>query len=112
MFGADGGGIMGLIPLIAFFAIFYFLLIRPQQKQAKKHKEMIANLKKGDKVITAGGFHATVMHVDEDSAKVRLAEGTLATIEKESIAKMQPEEEPEDDDDDDDDDEVENDSKK
>ncbi|HSR36429.1 MAG TPA: preprotein translocase subunit YajC, partial [Desulfurivibrionaceae bacterium] len=54
---AAGGGFGAFIPLILIFVIFYFLLIRPQQKKAKEHQNYLANLKKGDRVITGGGIH-------------------------------------------------------
>jgi preprotein translocase subunit YajC len=60
-----GGGLMGLLPILIMFAIIYLLLILPQQKQQKKHSEMLKSLQKGDKVVAAGGIHATVVGVDE-----------------------------------------------
>ena len=55
--GEGAGGFAGFIPLILMFVIFYFLLIRPQQKRTKEHRAMVANLKKGDRIITSGGLH-------------------------------------------------------
>ena len=54
----------GILPLILIFVVFYFLLIRPQQKKLKSHKEMITNLKKGDKVVTQGGIMGTIHYVN------------------------------------------------
>ena len=70
-----------LLPLVALFAIFYFLIIRPQQKQAKAHKEMIINLKKGDKIVTNGGLMVEVVKVEDaffvvknsDNSEMKLA---------------------------------------
>lgn len=76
-----------LLPLIVLFAIFYFLVIRPQQKQAKTHKEMIANLKKGDKVITNGGIIGEVVKPEEDFIKVKLNDDVTIKVSKEYIAK-------------------------
>lgn len=76
-----------LLPLIVLFAIFYFLVIRPQQKQAKTHKDMIANLKKGDKVITNGGIICEVVKPEEDFIKVKLNEDVTIKVSKEYIAK-------------------------
>jgi len=76
-----------LLPLIVLFAIFYFLVIRPQQKQAKAHKEMIGALKKGDKVITNGGLIGEVVKPEEDFIKVKLNDDTVVKITKDSIAK-------------------------
>jgi len=56
------------------FAIFYFLLIRPQQKKAKEHREMVNNLKKGDRVITSGGIHGRITSLDEGTVTVEIAD--------------------------------------
>ena len=80
--------ISSVLPLVALFAIFYFLVIRPQQNQAKKHKEMLSALKKGDKIITNGGLICEVVKTEEDSIKVKLNdEGTLVKISRDFIAK-------------------------
>ncbi|MEE4603566.1 MAG: preprotein translocase subunit YajC, partial [Desulfobacteraceae bacterium] len=63
--GGGAGGFGGLIPIILMFVIFYFLLIRPQQKRNKEHKEMISNLKKGDRIITSGGIYGRVTGLDD-----------------------------------------------
>ncbi|WP_041958219.1 preprotein translocase subunit YajC [Sulfurospirillum arsenophilum] len=77
-----------LLPLVVLFAIFYFLVIRPQQKQVKKHKEMLEALQKGDKVITSGGLICEVVKPEEDSIKVKLNdEGVMVKISREYIAK-------------------------
>ena len=77
-----------LLPLVVLFAIFYFLVIRPQQKQVKKHKEMLEALKKGDKIITSGGLICEVVKPDEDSIKVKLNdEGIIVKVSREYIAK-------------------------
>ncbi|ATB70113.1 preprotein translocase subunit YajC [Sulfurospirillum diekertiae] len=77
-----------LLPLVVLFAIFYFLVIRPQQKQVKKHKEMLDALKKGDKVITSGGLICEVVKPEEDSIKVKLNdEGVIVKVSREYIAK-------------------------
>ena len=65
MEGSSTDLISSLLPLVALFAIFYFLIIRPQQKQAKAHKEMVSNLKKGDKIVTNGGLMVEVVKVED-----------------------------------------------
>lgn len=70
-----GGGFASLIPLILMFAIFYFLLIRPQQKKAKEHREMLNNLKKGDRILTNGGFHGRIVSLDENTMIVEMGVG-------------------------------------
>lgn len=66
------GGLVSLLPLVLIFVVFYFILIRPQQKKAKEHREMLAALKKGDRVVTGGGVIATVVRVAPDSDEVIL----------------------------------------
>ena len=81
----------GILPLILIFVVFYFLLIRPQQKKLKSHKEMITNLKKGDKVVTQGGIMGAIHYVNEDgtislevadNVTVKVAKGMIADIAK------------------------------
>jgi len=64
--GQPGGPLMTFMPLILMFVIFYFLLIRPQQKKQKEHKQMLENLGRGDRVITAGGLYGRVIEAKED----------------------------------------------
>ncbi len=79
-------GLMGmLLPLAVFVVIFYFLIIRPQKKRQKKHEEMLASIRPGDQVVTAGGFFGTVKAVKEDSYILEIAEGTKARVLKSSI---------------------------
>ena len=76
-------GIGQFIPLILIFVIFYFFLIRPQQKKVKEHKLMVQNLKRGDKVITSGGIIATVERVMEnDRAEIEIADNVKVEIVK------------------------------
>ena len=78
-------GIGQFIPLILIFVIFYFFLIRPQQKKAKEHKIMIENLKRGDKVVTSGGITGIVERViDNDKVEVDIAENVKVEIIKSS----------------------------
>ena len=76
-----------LLPLIVLFAIFYFLVIRPQQKQAKTHKEMLGALKKGDKIITNGGLIGEVVKPEEDFIKVKLNDDTTVKVSRDYVAK-------------------------
>jgi len=62
------------VPLILLFVVFYFLLIRPQQKQQKLRKEMISNLKKGDRVVTIGGIHGVIKEIDDTVMSMRVAD--------------------------------------
>ena len=77
----SNSGIGQFIPLILIFVIFYFFLIRPQQKKAKEHKIMVANLKRGDKVVTSGGIVGTVERVMEnDKAEIEISENVKVEI--------------------------------
>ncbi len=82
---AGGSGMEGIFMLLIMFAIFYFLLIRPQQKRAKQHKELIESLKAGDQVITAGGLHGKVVAVQDNLATVEIASGVRVKINRGSI---------------------------
>ena len=88
--GAPAGGMMaqfqGLIPLVFMFAIFYFLLIRPQQKKAKEHRALLDALKKGDQVVTAGGMHGKVTSLDDQVVTLEIAPGVNVRINKGYIA--------------------------
>ncbi|MBX7491334.1 preprotein translocase subunit YajC [Helicobacter turcicus] len=76
-----------LLPLIVLIAIFYFLIIRPQQTQAKRHREMIASLDKGDKIVTSGGFIVEIVKREEEFFMVRLNDDTLVKLSKDYVAK-------------------------
>ena len=115
-FAQDGGGMGGLeplIPLVLIFVVFYFLLIRPQQKKAKAHREMIAGLRRGDRVVTSGGIIGQVQRVLGDTElSVQIAEGVRVRVLRSMIAEIVAKPEPSrartrarDDDDDDYDDE-------
>ncbi len=86
--GAQGGGFAAFIPIILMFVIFYFLLIRPQQKKAKAHQEMVANLKKGDRVVTNGGLHGVITAIDENTATLEIAEKVRVKISRGSVAAL------------------------
>jgi len=91
---APGGGFSGLIMMVAIFAIFYFILIRPQQKKMKEHKKMVEELKKGDEIVTAGGMYAVVENTTPDTLTVKIAEGVKVKITRSSVgAVVKPEEE-------------------
>lgn len=85
---ADGGqsALTSLIPLVIMFGIFYFLLIRPQQKKAKEHKALLESLKKGDRVVTAGGMHGKVTAVEESVVTLEVAAGVNIKFNKGHIA--------------------------
>ena len=77
----SGSGIGQFIPLILIFVIFYFFLIRPQQKKAKDHKLMVSNLKRGDKVVTSGGIVGTIERiVDNDKIEILISENVVVEV--------------------------------
>ena len=77
----ESSGIGQFIPLILIFVIFYFFLIRPQQKKVKEHKLMVESLKRGDKVITSGGIVGTVERIiDNDKVEVQISENVVVEI--------------------------------
>jgi preprotein translocase subunit YajC len=80
-----GGGFQSLIMMAVIFAIFYFILIRPQQKKMKEHKKMVDELKKGDRIVTAGGMYATVENASPDTLTVKIAEGVKVKITRGSV---------------------------
>jgi preprotein translocase subunit YajC len=85
--GAGGGGGLGaFLPLIIIFAIFYFLLIRPQQKKSKQHKQLLADLKKGDKVVSSGGLHGIITGLADDVVTVEISPKVRVKITRGSIA--------------------------
>ena len=77
-----------LLPLVALFAIFYFLIIRPQQKQAKAHKEMIINLKNGDKIVTNGGLMVEVVKVEDAFFVVKNSDNSEMKLAKEFVTRL------------------------
>jgi len=79
--------LMQFFPIIALFAIFYFLIIRPQQKAQKEHQAMLESLTKGDRIVTNGGLIVEVVKVEEDYFKVKLNEDTTAKLDKAYVAK-------------------------
>ena len=78
-----------LMPLFLIFAIFYFLLIRPQQRRAKEHKEMVAGVQRGDKIVSSGGIRGKVVKVVGDfDVEVEISQGVKVTLVKSTIAEV------------------------
>ena len=77
----DSAGIGQFIPLILIFVIFYFFIIRPQQKKVKEHRAMVESLKKGDKIVTSGGITGTITRViDNDKVEVEIADNVTVEV--------------------------------
>jgi preprotein translocase subunit YajC len=82
------GGIGTIIPLILMFVLFYFLLIRPQQKRQKAVQRMQSDLKKGDKVVTIGGLHGFIDSIDENKAVIKCGDGSRLTFDRNAIREV------------------------
>lgn len=92
-----GGGMMQTIILFGLiFVIFYFMIIRPQQKRQKERQKMLDALKKGDKIVNAGGIHGVVVGLDEKVALVQIADNVKVKVERGSITAVLKEAQPED----------------
>jgi len=80
------GGIASFIPLILIFVVFYFLLIRPQQKSAKQHQLFLNELKKGNKVMTKGGVHGVITGLTDTVIKLEIAKDVIVKISRDAVA--------------------------
>jgi len=79
--------ILQFLPMIALFAIFYFLIIRPQQKAQKEHAAMLESLAKGDKIVTTGGLIAEVVKPEDDFIKIKLNDDTVVKLDRAFVSK-------------------------
>ena len=84
------GGILSFLPLVILFVVFYFLLIRPQQKKAKQHKNMVAELKKGDEIITNGGLLAKIIDVGENFLTCEIAAKVEIKVQSNAVSTLLP----------------------
>ncbi len=85
---SQGAGLAQLFPLVLILLIFYFILIRPQQKQQKEHAKMLENLKKNDQIVTSGGIHATIVNVKEKTFVVRVDDNVRLEIDKNAVGRL------------------------
>ena len=85
-----GGGIIEFLPLVALAAIFYFMILRPQQKRSKEQKTMLGGLQKGDEVVTAGGALGRVVKVGDSYVNVEIAENVTVLLQKNAIQTVLP----------------------
>jgi preprotein translocase subunit YajC len=87
---AQSGGLwyMQLLPFAFIFVIFYFLLIRPQQKRQKEHQQLLSNLKTGDKVVTSSGIHGLIANVKDTTFLVKVADNVKIEVDKNAIASV------------------------
>ncbi|MGE4634724.1 MAG: preprotein translocase subunit YajC [Arenicellales bacterium] len=88
--GDAGGSLFSLLPLVVIFILFYFLLIRPQQKRAKQHKEMVTALKKGEEIVTNGGLLGKVTDIDDNFITLEIDGGLNVKVQRQSVAQVMP----------------------
>jgi len=92
---AQAGTLELILPLLLMFGIFYFLLIRPQQKKQKEHRNMISSLKKGDRIITSGGLHGRITGIDDTTLTVEIADKVRVKVARSNVSAMvQPSSQP------------------
>ncbi len=86
----EGGnpGLILMTQMLVIFAIFYFLLIRPQTRERRRHDQMLSDLKKGDEIVTTGGIIGTVVHIEEHRLTVKTAESTRITVDRGRVAQV------------------------
>jgi preprotein translocase subunit YajC len=84
--GDTGGMLLGILPWLLIFVIFYILMIRPQQRRVKEHQAAISAVKKGDEVVTGGGIRGRVTKVSDDEAEVEIAQGVKIRVVKSTIS--------------------------
>jgi len=84
------GGLMSFLPLIVIFIIFYFLLIRPQMKRAKEHKQLVSQLSNGDEIVTNGGLLGRITNVGESFITVELADNVKIKVQRHAVANVMP----------------------
>ena len=87
---AAAGGLMSFLPLIVIFAVFYFMLIRPQMKRSKEHKALVSQLSKGDEVITNGGLLGKITDVSETFVTLELADNLQIKLQRQAVANVMP----------------------
>jgi len=87
---AQSAGIESFIPLIIIFIIFYFLLIRPQSKRAKEHKNMVSGLAKGDEIATNGGLLGKIIEIDDNFMTIEIAKDTQVQVQRNAVSTLLP----------------------
>ncbi|MCF6209236.1 MAG: preprotein translocase subunit YajC [Gammaproteobacteria bacterium] len=88
--GSAGSSMMGLLPLVLIFVLFYFMLIRPQSKRAKEHKGMVAALGKGDEIVTQGGILGKVTEVGDGFLSVKIADDVIVKVQRQAVSTLLP----------------------
>ena len=86
----QGGGLQLIIMMAIFFGIMYFMIIRPQQKRAKEHKELIASITKGDEVVAGGGIIGKVTNVGDNFIEMSVSDNTTIKVQRQAVAQVMP----------------------
>jgi len=86
----QGDALTSLLPLVFIFIVFYFLLIRPQSKKAKEHKQMVEALAKGDEIVTNGGLLGRITKVGDNFVELEIAEGVTVKVQRQAAASLMP----------------------
>ena len=81
----QGGGLISFLPLILMFVIFYFILIRPQQKKQKDHRLMVSNLKNGDRIVTTGGIHGRIISASDNTLTIEVAHQVRVKLNRDNV---------------------------
>ena len=87
---APTGGLMSFLPLIVIFAVFYFMLIRPQMKRSKEHRQLVSQLGKGDEVVTNGGLLGRITDVSESFVTLEIADNVKIKLQRQAVTNVMP----------------------
>jgi preprotein translocase subunit YajC len=82
-----GGGLASLLPLVVLVGVFWFMIMRPQQRRAREQKMLLANVKQGDRVVAAGGIVGTIRRVDDDTLSLQVADNVVIKVDRGSVSK-------------------------
>lgn len=86
----QGGGLQLIIMMAIFFGIMYFMIIRPQQKRAKEHKELISSISKGDEIVTGGGILGKVVNLGDNFIEMSVSEGSTMKVQRQAVTAVMP----------------------
>lgn len=86
--GGPGGFVASILPIAAMIAILWFLLIRPQQKEQQKHRDMVKNLRKGDEVVTVGGLYGRIMSLDGEKVSLKISSDVKVDVERSKVVRV------------------------
>ncbi len=87
---SQSGGLISFLPLIVIFALFYFMLIRPQMKRAKEHRQLVSGLQKGDEIVTSGGLLGKITQIEDSFVTVKVAQNVEIKVQRHAVASVMP----------------------